>query len=262
MDRVGHRLQEGFFFLLPIIAVLIIWELLVDTGLIRAASLPSPLMIVQTLVRLLVPEPIILIHLYKSAYRLVIGFALGASLGVALGVLIGSVQIINKILSPIISFLIAIPTIAWVPVLLITFGIGDITIITAIFLGCFFPVVYNTAEGIRGINKQLIWASEIMGASRLATFVRIQLPGALVSILTGLKLGTGYSWRALVGAEMLAATDWGLGFMIYAARSFYDIKAMFLGLALIAVGGLIMDRVIMDPAERRTVERWGVVVKR
>ena len=262
MLRASSRLREWGSFLLPIISVVIVWELLVDTGIIRAATLPSPLMIIQTLPHLLAPEPIILIHLYKSFYRLVIGFALGASLGISLGILIGSIKGINRAFSPIISFLIAIPTIAWVPVLLITFGIGDKTIITAIFLGCFFPVVYNTAEGIRGINKQLIWASEIMGANRLATFVKIQLPGALVSILTGLRLGSGYSWRALVGAEMLAATEWGLGFMIYAARSFYDIKAMFLGLVLIAIGGLAMDRIIMDPAERRTVERWGMVVKR
>lgn len=262
MIGASNRLRRWGSFLLPIIAVIIAWELLVDIGLIRAAVLPSPLMLVQTLWNLLTPEPIILTHLYKSFYRLAIGFALGASLGVSLGILMGSIKVVNRALSPIISFLIAIPTIAWVPVLLITFGIGDKTIITAIFLGCFFPVVYNTAEGIRAIDRQLIWASEIMGANRLTTFTKVELPGASVSILTGLKLSSSYSWRALVGAEMLAATAWGLGFMIYAARSFYDIKAMFLGLVLIAAGGLIMDRIIMDPAERRTVERWGVVVRR
>ncbi len=262
MAETGSRLRQWGSFLLPIILVVVLWEIIVDTGIAKSTVLPSPSMIAQTLYSLLTPEPIILMHLYKSLCRLLIGFAMGALLGVSLGILIGSVKAIGRALSPIISLLIAIPTIAWVPVLLITFGIGDKTIITAIFLGCFFPVVYNTAEGMRGIDKQLIWAAQTMGTSKAATFIKVRLPGALVSILTGLKLGSGYSWRALVGAEMLAATAWGLGFMIYAARAFYDIRAMFLGLVLIAIGGLIIDRIIMDPAERRTIARWGIIVKR
>lgn len=260
--RITNRLRELTSFLLPIIAVVVVWEVVVDIGLLEAKALPAPSMIAQKLYHLLTPEPIILIHIYESVYRLVIGFALGAVLGVLLGILIGSIEAVKKALSPIISFLISIPTIAWVPVLLITFGIGDKTIITAIFLGCFFPVVYNTTEGIRGISKQLVWASAMTGANRITTFFKVQLPGASVSILTGLRLGSGYSWRALVGAEMLAATQWGLGFMIYAARAFYDITTMFAGLVLIAIGGLLLDRIVMDPAERRTVERWGMVVKR
>jgi len=116
--------------------------------------------------------PIILIHIFRSFYRLIIGFTLGALLGVSLGILIGGVRAINRALSPVISFMISIPTIAWVPLLLITFGIGEKTIIIAVSLGCFFPVVYNTAEGIRCINKQFIWAARIMGASRLKAFFK------------------------------------------------------------------------------------------
>lgn len=248
--------------LFPFLVVIGLWELIVDLNVVSSSLLPSPSMIIQTLYRLLIPEPLLLIHLYKSIYRLLIGYTLGALLGIGLGILMGSNRFFHRAFSPITSLLISIPTIAWIPVLLITLGTGDATIIIAIFLGCFFPVAYNTVSGIRGVDKQLIWASRIMGANRMTTFLKVLLPGSLASIITGLRLAVGYSWRALVGAEMLAATAWGAGYMIYAARAFYDVKVMFAGLAIIAIGGLVMDRLIMDPIERRTVERWGIVVRR
>ncbi len=249
-------------FLFPLLVVIGVWELIVDLGVVSSSLLPAPHMIIQTFHSLLTPQPLLLIHLYKSIYRLAVGYALGASLGIGLGILMGSNRFLYRAFSPIISCLISVPTIAWVPLLLITLGTGDATIIIAIFLGCFFPVVYNTLSGIRGVEKQLIWASQVMGANRMTILLRVLLPGSLASIITGLRLAVGYSWRALVGAEMLAATAWGAGYMIYAARAFYDVRAMFAGLVIIAVGGLLMDRLIMDPVERRTVERWGVVVKR
>ena len=257
-DKIVNLLS----FLFPLALIAGLWELIVDLNIVSSSILPSPRMIIQTLWSLLTPEPVLLIHLFKSIYRLLIGYALGVLLGISLGMLMGSNQFLYRAFSPINSLLISIPTIAWVPVLLITLGIGDTTIIIAIFLGCFFPVVYNTINGIRGVERQLIWASKIMGANKMTIFLKVLLPGSLASIITGLRLATGYSWRALVGAEMLAATAWGVGYMIYAARAFYDIKTMFAGLIIIAMGGLLMDRLIMDPAERRTVERWGMVVKR
>ncbi len=262
MRRNRAKILKSLSFLLPLVVVIGLWELIVDLNIVSSSLLPSPYMIVKTFYSLLTPRPIILTHLYRSLYRLVIGYVLGASLGIGLGILMGSNRFFYRAFSPITSLLISIPTIAWVPLLLITLGTGDMVIITAIFLGCFFPVVYNTINGIRGVEKQLIWSSQIMGANRISTFSKVILPGSLPSIITGLRLATGYSWRALVGAEMLAATAWGVGFMVYAARAFYDVKVMFAGLVIIALGGLLMDRLIMNPMERKTVERWGMVVKR
>ncbi len=262
MGKNKDKVLKLLSFLLPLLFVAGLWELIVDLNIVSSSILPAPRMIIQTFYSLLTPKPLLLIHLYKSIYRLLIGYALGALLGIGLGMLMGSNRFFYRAFSPIASLLIPIPTIAWVPLLLITLGTGDATIIIAIFLGCFFPVVYNTISGIRSVEKQLIWASEIMGANRITTFLKVLLPGSLASIITGLRLAVGYSWRALVGAEMLAATAWGIGYMVYAARAFYDVKVMFAGLVIIAIGGLLMDRLIMDPAERRTVERWGIVVKR
>lgn len=234
-----------------------------DFGIVSPSLVPSPLQICLKLYQLTTPKPILLNSLYESLLRLVLGYGLGALIGISVGILMGISKLFYRTFSPILSLLISIPTLAWVPLLLVTLGTGDETIVITIFLGGFFPVVYNTMNGIRGIEKQLVWASRIMGANKITVFFDVFLPGSLVSIITGLRLAIGYSWRALVGAEMLAAgISWGVGHLIYAARAFSDIEAMFAGLVIIAIGGLLMDRLIMDPIERRTVEKWGMVKER
>lgn len=263
MSEIRGKAIRVFHFLLPFLSIAVLWELIVDFGVVSPSLVPSPLQICLKLYRLTTPKPILLNILFESLLRLVLGYGLGASIGISVGILMGISKLFHRAFSPMLSLLISVPTLAWVPLLLVTLGTGDETIVITIFLGGFFPVVYSTMNGIRGIKKQLVWASRIMGANRITVFFDVFLPGALVSIITGLRLAIGYSWRALVGAEMLAAgISWGVGHMIYAARAFSDIEAMFAGLVVIAMGGLLMDRLIMDPIERRTVEKWGMVKER
>jgi NitT/TauT family transport system permease protein len=204
----------------------------------------------------------LLVYLYRSIYRFTIGYGLGAILGIGVGILMGINKHFYRMASPILSLLISVPTIAWVPLFLITVGIGDETIILAIFLGCFFAIVYNTMNGIRSINKELIWASKIMGAKKTTIFSKVLLPGASVSIITGLRLAVGYSWRALVGAEMLASISGGIGYLVYAARAFNAVNIMFTGLVIIALGGLIIDNLVLGALEKKTIEKWGMIKKR
>jgi len=249
-----------FFF--PLIVCLVIWELLAFFNLINPNLVSSPSRIIWKMYTLTFPNPTLLVYLGRSLYRLALGYALGAVFGIGLGILMGMNRILYWIASPILSLLISVPTIAWVPLFLFTVGIGDETILLAIFLGCFFAIVYNTMNGIRSINKELIWASRIMGADRKTIFLEVLLPGASVSIVTGLRLAVGYSWRALVGAEMLASISGGIGRMIYAARAFNDVNTMFTGLIIIAVGGLLIDRLLLGWLEKKTIEKWGMVKKR
>ncbi len=262
MKKLKDKIRELIFFLIPFAVVIIIWQLIVDFSLVKSSILPSPWQVVSHFFSLVYPEPILLTHLSKSFYRLIFGFILGACGGVLSGILMGSFRWVRRAFSPLISFFISVPTIAWVPILLIFLGIGNKSIIIAIFLGCFFPIVYNTMEGIKGVNKHYIWASKTMGAKNLVIFAKVLFPCSLVSILTGLRLGLGYSWRALVGAEMLAAASWGLGYMIYNARAFCDIETMFLGLILICLGGTVLDQLIIRTIEKKTIEKWGLVTKK
>jgi ABC-type nitrate/sulfonate/bicarbonate transport system permease component len=115
-------------------------------------------------------------------------------------------------------------------------------------------------HGIRMVNKNLINASKIMGGSGFVLFKKVLLPGSLVSIMPGLRLAIGYSWRALVGAEMLAAMlNWGIGKMIYSARFWNDVELMFLGLIIIGLAGLSLDYILMRNIEKYTIEKWGMI---
>lgn len=251
-------MQAGRF-ALPLATMLVLWELTVRIGGIRPALLPSPLAIAGRFVELAGPEPIIWRHIGHSCWRLALGWAIGALLGVPIGLMMGKLRLVQRSLGPIVSLMLSVPTIAWVPVFLITVGIGDRTVVAAIALGSFLPVCYHAAEGARRVDRRWLQAARLMGAGPLRRLLAVLVPGAAVDTITGLRLGMAYAWRALVGAEMLAASAWGLGFMVFAARRFYDVSAMFLGLALIAVGGLLLDRLVLRSLEQRSIVRWGMV---
>ncbi len=261
-DKVKKRIQINltklFHFLLPFIVVILLWEFIVDSGII--SQIPSPYNLFIRFIQITFEKNILAQHLQQSIYRLLTGYFLASILGIALGTLMGIKKQISEMFSPILSLLIAIPTIAWVPILLITLGLGNETVITAIFLGGFFAIAYSTMHGIKTVNKSLINAAKTMGSGKKSLFFHVYLPGSLVSLLPGLRLAIGYSWRALVGAEMLAAlVKWGVGKMIYSARFFNDVELMFLGLIIIGLAGLILDHVVMGTLEKWTIEKWGMI---
>lgn len=248
--------------LLPYLIALGIWQIVATVGIVNTTLLPAPTEVASTMWALLTDDSILLRHIYASVTRLLAGLALGIIIGMAVGIIIGSSKTARQMFSPLISILITIPTIALVPALLITVGIGSTTVIIAIFLACFFPVTYGVVNGIQGIGEQYFRAASISGAGRFFVFRHILLPGSLRSLIPGLRLAIGYSWGALVGAEMLSSGTWGIGHMIYAARTFYAVDVMFVGLALIALGGFFMDRIIISYIERKTVVVWGMVSER
>ena len=258
VNIINYNLKKIIQYIFPFVVVIIFWEFIVDFGLI--IQVPSPYELLIRFLQITFEKNILALHLQASIYRLLIGYILAALIGVGLGTLMGINKSISDMFSPILSLLIAIPTIAWVPILLITLGLGDETVITAIFLGGFFAIAYSTMHGIKTVNKNLINAAKTMGSDKKSLFFHVFLPGSLVSLLPGLRLAIGYSWRALVGAEMLAAlVKWGIGKMIYSARFFNDVELMFVGLMVIGIAGLILDQLVMGTIEKWTIEKWGMI---
>ena len=254
------NLKGSFLFLIPIVSLVVIWEVVYLLDIIKV--LPSPIQASIRLLSLATTQsegvPLLLRHVGTSFYRICLGFSLAMLMGVPLGLLMGLNRYVNFLLKPIFSLLLPLPTLAWVPILLIVFGMGDVTIVIAIFLGGFFSITYNTASGVRGIERDLIRAAKTMGANRWTMFTRILLPGSMVSVIAGLRLAVGYSWRALVGAEMLAAAGEGVGSFIFMARQFSAVDDMFAGLVIIMLAGFVMERFLIEPLEKRTVRRWGM----
>lgn len=257
-DRIKQCLNNLF----PFVVVGVLWELAVQLGLSGSESLPAPSDIVRSAWSLIWGSDVLIRHLFSSLYRIAVGYSLAVVLGIGVGVLLSLNKTLRTIFSPVISLLISVPTLAWVPVLLIMMGLGDRTVIMAIFLGGFFAIVYNTMSGIELVDQNQIHAAEIVGVKGLRLVFSVLIPGSLVSIIAGLRLGIGYSWRALVGGEMLAAMiQWGVGKMIYQARFFNDTAVMFVGLILIGVSSTIVDRLLLQWLERKTIEKWGMVTE-
>lgn len=247
-------------FMLPIVTLLVFWEFAVRAGWIASNIFPSPSMIFARASEQLFstgPEQGMLFkHIGASLYRAISAFLLSVLIGIPLGFCLGLMPSVHKWTSPILSVMLPLPAVAWTPILLVAFGQGDRTIITVCFLGAFFPVLYSTIQGVKAVSKQSIWVVRSMGGKRRHVLLNVLLPSCLPALISGLKLGMAHSWRTLVAAEMLAAISTGLGYMIFAARSYMDVSTMFVGIALLALIGMAIEYGIFGVLEQRTIRKW------
>lgn len=244
-------------FILPILLFCGIWELFSHAGIVRPILLPPPSKVFLNLYQ---DRSEILNHAVTSLYRLIMGYLAGALAGVSLGVAMGSNRYVYGYFHPILSTLMPVPGITWAPILVLVLGFGDPTLIAVTFIASFFPVVYNTSTGVRSVKKDLLWAARIMGAGRLALFFKVLLPSSAPHILTGLKLGLARGWRTLIAVEMIAATLWGLGFWIFDAKEYLRTTDIYAGIIVMAVIFALIERAAFGTAEKRTIERWGMVM--
>jgi NitT/TauT family transport system permease protein len=250
--------KANLVFSLPLFGLLAIWELTSLVGEGRGNALPAPHTIVERAVDLLGSSSghVLIAHSLASLLRALAAFLLAAIVAVPVGFLLGRSKSAYAWAAPVMSMLLPLPAVAWTPIFLVTLGRGEATIISVCFLGAFFPIAYSTIQGVQAIPKQSIWVLRSMGGSQIDVLVRILIPSSLPTVLTGFRLGLAHSWRTLVAAEMLAAAAYGLGYMIFAARAYADSASMFVGIAVLAVLGLLMENVLFGFLERLTVSRW------
>ena len=152
-----------------------------------------------------------------------------------------------------------IPSLAWVPVFILWFGLGNATAIGIVFYAALFPVLLNAWSGVRAVNPLWLRAAGAMGADEAALFWKVILPGASPFIITGLRQAFLRAWIAVVGAEMLAASEWGLGWVIYDSKEFLNVDVMLASVAVIGLIGFAFERLVFGSLERATVQRWGMV---
>ena len=242
----------------PFAVVAAVWELVAHSGAFPPRLFPSLETIFATLVRL-TGEGILPHHAAETLYRLVAGFVIAAAAGVALGIAMGRYRRAEDLLLPLVSIGAPIPGLAYAPLFLLWFGLGNTGSIILVGFVAAFPVILNSWTGVKAVKEIWLRAAQAMGADERRLFRHVILPGALPYILTGCRLGLAQAWRILVAVEMLAAVDWGLGWLIFGAREFLNTDAMLAGIAVIAVIGLALEKFVFQPLERLTVVRWGMV---
>jgi len=198
-------------------------------------------------------------HAFDTLIRLLVGFALAAIAGVAIGIAMGRVRAAEDFLLPLVSIGAPIPGIAYAPLFLLWFGLGNVPLVVLVGFVSAFPIIFNTWTGVKAVKEIWVRSAQAMGADQRRLFVKVILPGALPYILTGMRLGLAQAWRILVGVEMLAAVPWGLGWLIFGAREFLDTDVMLSGIVVIAAIGLALEKLVFQRLEDFTVVRWGMM---
>jgi NitT/TauT family transport system permease protein len=242
----------------PFVVVGGIWEIVAHLGLFHRRLFPTLEEIAATFVRLMA-EGILPHHAASTIGRLLAGFALAAVAGVVIGIAMGRSRRAEDILLPLVSIGAPIPGIAYAPLFLLWFGLGNFSTILMVAFVSAFPVIFNTWTGVKAVKEIWLRSAQAMGADRGRMFRLVIVPGALPYILTGLRLGLAQAWRLLVGVEMLAAVSWGLGWLIFGAREFLNTDVMLAGVAVIGLIGLALEKLVFQRLEDYTVVRWGMI---
>ena len=197
-------------------------------------------------------------HIGASLLRVLVGTTLALLAAIPLGIVMGVSPGVSAFLTPPLRFFSVLAGIAWIPIATLWFGYGFGAITFVIFNAVFFIVTYNTLLGVSTIPLPVRNAAASLGAGRWSMVHEVLLPGALPNIVTGIRTGLGFAWRGLIAAEMIA-TNAGLGYMLFVARDFYRTEVIVLGMIIIGVLWLLLDRLVLAPLERVTIERWGMV---
>jgi ABC-type nitrate/sulfonate/bicarbonate transport system permease component len=195
----------------------------------------------------LIGRGVLMTHIVDSLYRVLLAVGAATAIGVPLGLAMGWFPRFRSAVDPLLEFIRPIPPLAWIPLSILWFGIGDAQIVYIIFLAAFFPIVLNSMAGARDADTYLVRAGLSLGARPRELFTTVVLPGALPNIFTGVRIGLGIGWMALVAGELVAAPS-GLGYMINNARTLFRSDYILLGMVLIGVLGLVLDFIMRKAA--------------
>lgn len=263
MDSETSALRRGVMLLGSALLVLGGWQCMaLAVTSARGVAFPTPGDTALSLLKLfggmeLAGRPIYA-HVADSLVRWAWGFGVAAVAAVVYGLLAGCRRVVEELTVPIVHMLQLVPGLAWIPVALLVFGIGERATIFMIAVTAFSPIAINVLSGVKRVDGTFVRAGRMLGARGPGLFVRVLIPGSLPSILSGLRIGMGNSWRVLVAAEMVVGTGTGLGYAIIQSRWTLDYPAAFACVAIICLIGLVLDRCVFAVIERATVERWGV----
>jgi NitT/TauT family transport system permease protein len=258
MNAAGSRTQSVRRGAVTLLAAAAVYELTARSGIFPAALLPTLPAVLQTLWSMLL-DGTMLTHAFHTVYRMVCGLALAIVVGLPLGILMARFRAVEQFFLPLVSVFMPIPSLAWVPVFILWFGLGNTTTILVVFYAATFPMVLNAWTGVRSVNPLWLRAAGAMGAKGRDLFWKVIVPGASPFIITGVRQAFLRSFVAVVGAEIIAASAWGLGWVIFDAKEFLNTDVMLASLAVIGCIGFAFERLVFGSLERATILRWGMV---
>jgi len=240
-----------------IVGLLVLWQIASDYNWINSALFSSPTEVGKAFLS----TKSLGAHVVQSLYRLSISVFIGYSVGTISGLLISSFSRLS-FLEDILAFFMSIPGISWAPIFIMLIGFGDKTINTVGALTAFFPALYNSYQGMKAIDKNLLRVSRMLEYKPILTALKVKIPAISNYLLVGLKEAFSRTWRTIIAVEMIAATMYGIGYMTFSARELLNMDRMFMGIVLSGVLYMLIDVLIVILIENQTVVKWGMKIKR
>lgn len=224
---------------LVFICILLLWFIVTEIGVWSSFILPPPEKVFKTALNL-IKNGEIFGHIIISLKRVFTGFLISSIIGIPLGILFGMNNKLYLYFKGLFNFLRNVPPLAMIPMLILWFGIGELTKVVVIVLATFFPVFTNTMKGIRNCDKKLIEVGKAFELSKFEVIYRIIIPNALLDIAVGLKLALGYAFRGIIGAELIASSS-GLGYLIQDGKDMSRTDVVLVGIIVIGILGIFCD---------------------
>ena len=267
MDNRSSRFLAILQALVLPVGLLVLWEALGRAEVLPPGILPAPSAVLRTWREWAFGAGGFGLNPYSgtwvptilfSARRVGQGFALAVLVGVPLGILIGWFSIVSRSVDPLIQGLRPIPITAWLPFSIALFGIRDMGAVFLIALGAFYPIVVNTTHGAREVGRNLIRAARMMGAGEMDLLLRVVFPNALPAILTGMRIGLGVAWTAVIVAEIVAVKS-GLGYVLWDAYYVGRMDVVLADMVSIGIAGFLSDRLMLLISAR--VLHWRMLAR-
>jgi NitT/TauT family transport system permease protein len=242
---------------LGILLAIALWEFFARSGMFSKAVTP-PFEAVLAAFWSSLADGTLFKHAGATLLRLFAGLAIAVAVAMPLALLMGRYPLWERMLRGPLAMVLPIPSLAWVPLVVLWFGIGNTATIVVVVYASFFPLLYNVWMGVRAVNPLWLRAAGAMNAGRGRMLTSIILPAAMPYIITGLRLAFGRGWIAVIGGELLSGPEWGLGKVIFDAKEYLNADVMLAALLSIGLLGLLFERVVFQRLESATVERWGM----
>lgn len=257
MKYMVNKIKNFILGISLFVAILIVWQSLCALGLLPSWMLANPRETFLSFVKL-VGDGTLTKLLAISFFNIFPAFILAVAASLILGILVGTSGTFRKVFTPVLSAVYLVPSLAWLPLIILFLGFSRQAIWAIIFIASFIRIIYNVIGGVRGINPNWLLTAKNLELNKFNTVIKIILPGALPQILSGIRIGFGSAWRSLIGAEMLVVTAGGLGKYIWMSQWSFRSEQVLSGIIVIALIGIIAEELVFKRIEKVTLVRWGL----
>ncbi len=238
------------------LSLIIVWQVVASVNIWPDNIFPSPYEVAEDLAYT-AADGSLFYGVATSMWRLIVGLAIAISGGIVLGIFMARVEIVNQTIGSLVLGLQSIPSIAWVPIAILWFGLTDGGIIFVTAIGAVFAVTINTYTGVKNIDPNYIAAARNMGAKGSQLITNVLIPAAFPYMISGFKQGWAFAWRGLIGAELLFSFL-GLGFLLNVGRQLSDVSQV-ISIMLVIMGiGILVDGFVFKRIENKVMSRWGL----